>query len=223
VQLAGKCCATILVPPMERNLPIAPEHAVLSKRIRSFVANGNMLILTGGDYSSIVFLNQFFHYDLKKTVLDEGPFEKLPSKLLPKNARKAWEEAPETLQQDGLSVTTITKASLPIDTKLIYATPVSSPVFEITYCERKVSPKECQVMQPQSLTCLVEVIPSECAMYEKKGTPCSCGTILYVGHDYVEHHSNAIGTSPWDDALRAAVATSKIGKAGKFAAFNDYS
>jgi len=221
--LADKCCSTILVPPMERNLPIAAEHNILSKRIREFVTNGNMLVLTGGDYSSIVFLNQFFHFNLKKTVLDEGPFEKLPDRLLPENARDAWADAPQTLHQDGLSVTTITKASMPMDTKLIYATPVSSPVFEITYCQRKVSSEACSVMQPQSLTCLVDVVPSECAAYENKGTPCSCGSILYIGHDYVENHSNQIGTSPWDEALRAAAATDKVGESARIGTFNAYS
>ena len=35
-------------------------------------------------------------------------------------------------------MTTITKDSLPADTRLIYATPVSSPVFEITFCQTSI-------------------------------------------------------------------------------------
>jgi hypothetical protein len=52
----------------------------------------------------------------------------MPAKSLPDNAREAFKDIPETLPQSGLSVTTVTKDSLPPDTRLIYATPVSSPV-----------------------------------------------------------------------------------------------
>ena len=41
-------------------------------------------------------------------------------------------------EERRLSVTTITKDSLPADTRLIYATPVSSPVFEITFCQTSI-------------------------------------------------------------------------------------
>jgi hypothetical protein len=83
-----KCCSTLLVPPMERNLPIASEQDTLARKIRSYVANGNQLIMTGGDYSSLVFLNRFFHYNIRKTVYDQGPFEKMPAASQPENAVK---------------------------------------------------------------------------------------------------------------------------------------
>lgn len=44
-------------------------QAIISRRIRNFVSNGNTLILTGGDYSSLVFLNKYFHYEVKKVSL----------------------------------------------------------------------------------------------------------------------------------------------------------
>ena len=98
-----RCCKSLLVPPMERDLPIASEQDQLSRKIRSFVANGNQLILTGGDYSSLVFLNRFFHYNLRKTVYDQGPFEKMPAKSMPENAIKDFAALPETLPQLGYS------------------------------------------------------------------------------------------------------------------------
>jgi hypothetical protein len=43
-----KCCSTLVVPPMERDLPISSEQDSLARKIRSYVANGNMLVITGG-------------------------------------------------------------------------------------------------------------------------------------------------------------------------------
>jgi hypothetical protein len=42
---------------------------VVARRIRNYVSNGNTLIMTGGDYSSLVFINKYFHYELKKVSL----------------------------------------------------------------------------------------------------------------------------------------------------------
>eukprot|EP00960_Hanusia_phi_P052782 761654-Hanusia_phi.AAC.6 len=212
--LSIKCCHTLLVPPMERDLPITSEQDTLARRIRSFVANGNMLILTGGDYSSLVFINRFFHFDLKKTVYDQGPFEKMPEASMPENAREAFANMPETIPQSGISVTTITKDSLPPDTKLIYGTPVSSPVFQLTYCESTIPDEQCQIVKPNGYSCAQDVIPRECPSIRQSGRPCSCGTILYIGYDFVDHHSHSIGESIWDKVLRAAVSVPKIGEPG---------
>mmetsp|Transcript_19228 Transcript_19228/g.30039 ORF Transcript_19228/g.30039 Transcript_19228/m.30039 type:complete len:346 (+) Transcript_19228:235-1272(+) len=212
--MAIKCCSTLLVPPMERNLPIAADQSQFARRIRSYVANGNQLIMIGGDYSTLVFINRYFHFELKKTVYDAGPFEKLPEKQLPENCKEAFEDMPETLPQSGLSVTTVTKQSLPPGAKLIYATPVSSPVFELTYCESIMDKDSCDTVKPMGKSCAVDVLPQDCPALEKLGRPCSCGTIMYVGYDYVEHHSHTIGRSVWDKILRAAVATKKLGKPG---------
>lgn len=209
-----KCCSTLLVPPMERNLPIASEQDTLARKIRSYVANGNQLIMTGGDYSSLVFLNRFFHYNIRKTVYDQGPFEKMPAASQPENAVKAFKDLPETLPQSGLSVTTVTKESLPPDTRLIYATPVSSPVFEITFCQTTIPEDQCAIIKPQGYSCVMDALPRDCQMHKDAGRPCSCGTIVYVGYDFVDSHSHQMGTSVWDRVLRAAVAMPKIGTEG---------
>ena len=213
-RLSIRCCVTLLVPPMERHLPIASEEDELSRKIRAFVSNGNMLIMTGGDFSSLVFLNRFFHYDIRKTVYDRGPFEKMPAKALPANAAAAFKDLPETLAQSGLSVTSVTKESLPPDTRLIYATPVSSPVFEITYCQATMPREQCEVVKPQGYACVVDVLPRDCQAHKDAGRACSCGSIVYVGYDFVDHHSHQMGTSVWDKVLRAAVAMPKIGDEG---------
>jgi len=212
--LSVRCCTSLLVPPMERHLPISSDEDPFARKIRSYVANGNMLIMTGGDYSSLVFINRYFHFDLRKTVYDGGPFEKLPDSSLPPNAKEAFEHTPETLPQDGLSVTTVTKESLPPGTQLLYATPVSSPVFQITYCETVVPDDQCNVLKPAGHSCARDVLPQDCDALKSQGQECSCGTILYVGNDYVEHHSHTIGSSVWDEVLRAAVSVDKIGKRG---------
>ena len=46
------------------------------------------------------------------------------------------------------------------------------------------------------------------------GRPCSCGSIVYVGYDFVDGHSHQVSTSVWDRVLRAAVAMPKIGEPG---------
>lgn len=211
-----RCCKSLLVPPMERDLPIASEQDQLSRKIRSFVANGNQLILTGGDYSSLVFLNRFFHYNLRKTVYDQGPFEKMPAKSMPENAIKDFAALPDTLPQLGLSVTTITKDSLPADTRLIYATPVSSPVFEITFCQTSIPDDQCAVIKPQGYSCVMDALPRDCkdGKMTSSGRACSCGTIVYIGNDFVEHHSHQMGRSVWDRVLRAVADMPKIGTPG---------
>ena len=86
----------------------------------------------------------------------------MPDRSLPPNAVAAFKTVPDTLPQSGLAVTSVTKDSLPPDTRLIYATPVSSPVFEITYCETTLPPDQCAVIKPQGYSCVMDVLPRDC-------------------------------------------------------------
>jgi hypothetical protein len=61
-------------------------------------------------------------------------------------------------EERRLSVTTITKDSLPADTRLIYATPVSSPVFEITFCQTSI-PDDQVISLASSLSRLLALSP----------------------------------------------------------------
>ena len=58
-KLSRTCCVTLVVPPMESDLPIYDRKSTASRNIRFFVANGNRLVLTGGSYLSIVFANMY--------------------------------------------------------------------------------------------------------------------------------------------------------------------
>ena len=56
-KMSRTCCVTLVVPPMEDDLPLYDRKSTASRNIRFFVSNGNRLVLTGGSYLSIVFLN----------------------------------------------------------------------------------------------------------------------------------------------------------------------
>ena len=56
-KMSRTCCVTLVVPPMEDDLPLYERKSTASRNVRFFVANGNRLVLTGGSYLSIVFLN----------------------------------------------------------------------------------------------------------------------------------------------------------------------
>ena len=58
--LARSCCSTIVVPPMENDLPLYFKSSEASVNIKSFVSNGNRLVMTGGAFTSLVFLNRYF-------------------------------------------------------------------------------------------------------------------------------------------------------------------
>jgi len=186
----------------------------VAKRIRTFVSNGNNLVLTGGDYSSLVFLNKYFHYEVKKTVLDNGPFERLPEGSLPKDLKSRFAKVASTLPQEGLSVTSVRKNSLPTGAKLIYATPFSTPLFQLTYCQAQVDKDACRIAKASGKSCLRDAKPGECPAMHKKGLACSCGRILYDGYDFIGHHSSTIGESTWDETLKSAVSLPYTRKPG---------
>jgi len=209
-----ECCSTLIVPPMENDLPLYGDNSGMAHRIRTFVSNGNNLVLTGGDYSSLVFLNKYFHYEVKKEVMDNGPFERLSENDLPKDLKGMFKDVVPTLPQ-GLSVTSVRKSSLPAGTKVIYQTPKTTPMFQTTYCQARRKKDDCKIARAAGKSCLVDVTSAnECAALDKKGQTCSCGRILYIGYDFVGHHSSTIGTGLWDDTLRAAAAVPKAGKPG---------
>jgi len=209
-----ECCRTLLVPPMENDLPLYGEHDAVAQRIRTFVSNGNNLVLTGGDYSSLVFLNKYFHYEIKKTVLDNGPFERLSEKDLPADLKKKFDKVTATLPQEGQSVTSVRKKSLPTGAKLVYATPFSSPLFQLTYCQAQLDKDSCKSAKAAGKSCLRDAHTTECPALLKKGLACSCGRILYDGYDFIGHHSSTIGQSTWDETLKAAVSLPYAGKQG---------
>ena len=62
-RISETCCSTIVVPPMEWDFPVYNIHKVIGQRIRNFVANGNMLVLTGG-ILSVEFINSYFFENL---------------------------------------------------------------------------------------------------------------------------------------------------------------
>ncbi len=70
--IARTCCSAVVVPPMEDDLPLYFKSSDAAIDITSFVANGNRLIMTGGSFVSLVFVNRYFGTDLKK-VLYFGP------------------------------------------------------------------------------------------------------------------------------------------------------
>eukprot|EP00960_Hanusia_phi_P075855 768475-Hanusia_phi.AAC.7 len=74
--LSRTCCNTLVVPPMENDLPIFLRDSEAARTIQEFVSNGNRLILTGGSFNSIAFLNLYFRVELEKEVYDSGPFDR---------------------------------------------------------------------------------------------------------------------------------------------------
>ena len=75
-KLSRTCCSTLIIPPMENDLPLFVQDSIAARCIKEFVANGNRLVLTGGSFSSLVFLNRYFHVDVEKEVYDPGPFDR---------------------------------------------------------------------------------------------------------------------------------------------------
>jgi hypothetical protein len=131
---------------------------------------------------------------------------------------RSW---PVSFSQSGLSVTSIRKSSLPAGAKIVYATPYSSPVFEIPFCQRTLVGDECKSAMRNNLPCVQDVLPYECTACSSCKKKCSCGTILYIGFDFVDGHSVHIGQSSWDFLVRAAVDSPGIGASG-LGLFNDF-
>jgi hypothetical protein len=121
---------------------------------------------------------------------------------------------PTSLSQSGLSVTSVRKSSLPPGAKLIYATPYSTPAFELPFCQITLTGKECATALAAGRSCIQDVLPSECNTCSSCERKCGCGTILYIGFDFVDSHVSHIGESSWDEVLRAATDASRIGTSG---------
>eukprot|EP00960_Hanusia_phi_P052755 761634-Hanusia_phi.AAC.4 len=185
-KISETCCSTIVIPPMEWDFPVYNTHKMIGQRIRNYVANGNMLVLTGG-ILSIEFINSYFFYTIEPADGDysPGPYRRL------EDVPDCMRVAPEVLPQKGISVTAVKKDSLPSGTEVLWGTPRSSPVFMIKFCEAQ-SPSEG--MPP------VKVLPRDCPLAEKDGRPCSCGYIMYIGYNYQEQYPTR-----WDKVLRGAV------------------
>lgn len=234
--LARSCCSTIVVPPMENDLPLYFKSSDASINIKSFVSNGNRLIMTGGSFTSLVFLNRYFKFDLKKVIYDKGPFEKQPMSADPETSA-IIQRLPAALPQEGMAVTSVDLHSLPSRTTAIYATFTSTPMFEMTFCEkplgyplRQACDEECDFMQRglrgywcgynKGMMCTEQATPEECeaiaASNEAKNesVPCSCGSIVYDGYDFVGNHKTWMGASVWDSTLRSAVELPEMGEEG---------
>jgi len=133
--LARSCCSTIVVPPMEGDLPLFFKSSDAAINIQSFVSNGNRLIMTGGSFTSLVFLNRYFGVDLKKVIYDKGPFDKQPMAADPET-EAIIKHLPAVLPQEGMAVTSVDLHSLPPQTTCLYATFTSTPVFEMSFCQK---------------------------------------------------------------------------------------
>ena len=75
------------------------------------------------------------HTDLKKVIYDHGPFEKQAVSADPET-EAIIAKLPASLPQEGLSVTSVDLHSLPPRTTALYSTLTSTPLMEITFCEK---------------------------------------------------------------------------------------
>ena len=92
-RISEACCATILLPPMEWEFPVFNVHKIIGQRIRAFVANGNVMVLTGG-IPAIEFINSYFFYTIE---LADGNYRfRLfrPHYFLPSNIVKSHTQFP---------------------------------------------------------------------------------------------------------------------------------
>jgi len=114
-RMSQRCCITMLFPPFEWDFPIYNPSKSIAQRIRSFVANGNAMVFTGGTLD-FEFINRYFFYQLEPSDgnYSPGPFPLLPDWQGITPAQKAYlKPTPRILPQKGISVTAIKKESLP--------------------------------------------------------------------------------------------------------------
>lgn len=189
------CCNTVLFPPMMDGYPVWTATGQMQHRISRFVANGNTAIFTGGGIVSSMFINRYFKYNLEPVQgnYSPGPFRKYQAKKLPKQIAAL----DDMLRQFNTEVTVMHKLSLPVGTQVYFASPGGSPFFSIKYCE---------VMNPRKGEPPIKVTPPYCPKWKKKGHPCSCGLIVYVGYDWMYADNKK-----WNWALRRSL-TLSIGK-----------
>ena len=195
--LSEKCCVSLLFPPFEWDFPIYNPSKAIAQRMRSFVANGNAMIFTGGTMD-FEFINRYFFYNLEAADgnFSPGPFPLLPQfNGLSSQQTSLLQPAPRVLPQKGIAVTAVKKHSLPSGSTVIYGSPHTSPVFLIKFCMAENPKNGPSVTLPP-----VKVLPRDCAASARAGRPCSCGNICFLGYNYVEQYPGR-----WDDALKVMV------------------
>jgi len=112
-RISETCCSTIVIPPMEWDFPVYNIHKIIGQRIRNFVANGNMLVLTGG-ILAVEFINSYFFYNIE---LADGNYSPGPYRRLD-DVPVCLKAAPVVLPQKGIAVTAVKKESLPSGTEV---------------------------------------------------------------------------------------------------------
>lgn len=155
-RISDTCCSTIVIPPMEWDFPVYNIHKIIGQRIRNFVANGNMLVLTGG-IMAIEFINSYFFYNIEDADgnYSPGPYRRLEDPNVPEE----FKAAASILPQKGISVTAAKTESLPSGTQVVYGTPRSSPVFMIKFCEAQ---NAMEGMPPAKVASAVVLTQSAC-------------------------------------------------------------
>jgi len=113
-----------------------------------------------------------------------GPWRKFKTPYLP----KIYERTPDVLRQYRTEVTALALNSLPSGTNILYMDRRSTPVFQLLFCQR---------LSALHGEAPIKTLPRECPMYAKKGYPCSCGTITYIGYDW--HYDQE--AEPWDELM----------------------
>jgi hypothetical protein len=187
--LIVKCCSALVLPPFAHGWPVWNAEKQRAQHLRDFVANGNNLVVTGGD-ADLEFINHYFFYHLKPVAgnFDSGPFRQYPKGSLPKQFRKLH----GVVHQNGHAVTSVSIRSLPSGTTIVYGSTEGSPVFQIKFCQR-VNPR---VGEPS-----IKIRPSECHRGDKK---CSCGTITFIGFTFTDFSTDRERIR-WSELLRASV------------------
>jgi len=182
------CCKVLVFPPLAHGFPIFKAFGSMEHRLSRFVANGNTMVFTGG-MPAILFINRIFKMKLEvvNNNYSPGPFVMYEEPLLP----KAFRKLPDRLFQENTDVTTVHKWSLPVGTKMIFASVHGTPLFIMKYCE---------INNPKRGELPLKIQPRYCPKWEKKGHPCACGNIIYVGYNFQDRTNER-----WNNALRATL------------------
>ncbi|EKX51096.1 hypothetical protein GUITHDRAFT_134616 [Guillardia theta CCMP2712] len=196
-KLSHSCCVSLLFPPMEWDFYVHNPSKAIGQRLRSFVANGNAMIFTGG-IIDFEFINRYFFFNLEQADGDysPGPFPLMPSfDSLSDSQKEMLERAPSLLPQKGIAVTAVKKESLPQGATVIYGSPKNAVVFMVKFCMADNPANDASTTLPP-----VRVYPKDCEASAKQGRPCSCGNICYLGYNYQEQYP-----SRWDKTIRLMV------------------
>jgi len=193
-QLSTACCTSLVMPPFEWDFPVHNANKAVGQALRSYVANGNALIMTGG-LIDIEFLNRYFSLNLEPADGNyaPGPFPLLPNLHGYSDKMKALVMAgPSVLPQKGIAVTAVKRDSLPDGSTIIYASPKNVAVFTIKFCMAENPKSESTAPLPP-----IRVYPKYCPASARAGRPCSCGNIAFLGYNYRDRYP-----SRWDLTLK---------------------